>query len=306
MNPQSQERLRAELQALSKIHPSLGGVSKAEQDGSVLVFEVAASPDLDMGGTKAKFSVVLSSSWPAKPPRVTLVSGKPSPGTLASKVLAGSGQQVHLPVLDEGQGYSRTYSLEVIFHSLRDLFRPRGAPDTPWDAARAPWLPGPHPGDLSGGSGGPGAGRLGLNVSHAGGQGRRRTMEDVALIRQGLAVPAQYAEGAAVLAIFDGHAGDECAQFAAKTLVPCLGERLERGQGWREALCGAMLAVDRAFVGDAGLSSSGAGCTACVVVFDGKVAFLSSFVVPAATLLSVALLLPSTDAPSIGLKPEVC
>ena len=95
---------------------------------------------------------------------------------------------VNLPILDpraEPNGWSRGYSLAVVFYALRDTYR----------KAEADWAPPPPHAQ---GSSEPVAGRpaveanlsFGLTVGHAGDQGKRISMEDVVLIKP-LDVPAK-------------------------------------------------------------------------------------------------------------------
>jgi serine/threonine protein phosphatase PrpC len=112
-------------------------------------------------------------------------------------------------------------------------------------------------------------------------------MEDRCLLRQGVKVPKQqYSEGFSLFGIFDGHAGDACANFAEAELPLALltalggcgsgsgaqGSLLTSSSscGWREALSSSFLSVDQKFLADPALAHTGAGCTACVVLFDGK------------------------------------
>lgn len=224
------------------------------------------------------------------------------------------------PLLD-ADGWSRNYELAVLFHTLRNLFQLPGSLDTPWQRQLAPWLPQPAPEGGPGGAGGrsgsggragsnnssSGGGTVGLVLGHAGLQGRRRSMEDVALLRQAMNLPllggTTAAGGASLFGVFDGHAGDAVARFAEEAvplhLVALLGgpavarDGSAPTAGWsdpgsggsgapgaawnssattagdlREALVRSFLEVDARALADPALSQSGAGCTACVGCFD--------------------------------------
>ena len=198
------------------------------------------------------------------------------------------------PLLDE-DGWSRNYELAVLFHTLRDLFKVPNSPwDTPWQLQRAPWLPQPElvgasnslSSDRHSSSSG-GGGTCGLVLGHAGVQGRRRSMEDVVLLRQGLDLPVLQTASSSLFGVFDGHAGDSIARFAEHTVPAHLsallgGPKVADGSSssssgnsgcalagdLREALARSFLEVDARAVADASLRSSGAGCTACVACFN--------------------------------------
>ncbi len=58
---------------------------------------------------------------------------------------------------------------------------------------------------------------------------------------------------------------------AAEAEIPkAFVSRLEGGCGWREALFAAFLGVDARLQADSQFADSSAGCTACVVAFDGR------------------------------------
>jgi len=261
MNATATERLTTELERLANdIMKCMGSVERTSSD-TQLVFVIIGTGDLDLlVGSTARFAVTLPSTWPVSPPQVTYISGDIPPGSLALALNQPVGR---VPLLDENEGWSRMYSLGVVYHSLRDLFKSPGALDTPWDAAKTPWLPVPTTLPASGSA-------FGFEVAHAGGQGRRRTMEDRCLLRQGVKVPSQFAEACALFGLFDGHAGDACAEFSEAEVPGAVLDSLAEGCGWREALCRAFLSVDARFLGDPLLAHTGAGCTACVVLFDGK------------------------------------
>ena len=155
-------------------------------------------------------------------------------------------------LLDDNEGWSRTYSLEVIFFCVRGIFR-RNPVAAPWEASATPWLEQPTP-----------VGPSGLNyafeVTHHGAQGRRRKMEDTFAHRQCLQLRGT--DNAAIVAIFDGHAGDACSRFAQEQMPPILCSHLEAGRPWREALWRSFVDMDQAYCGTDIARKSHAGCTA--------------------------------------------
>ena len=264
MTTQWKERLSYELDLLSQLHPSLGKVAVVDATAGVLTFDVSPCADLPLlGSGGARFTVTLPPNWPAKAPRVIYSHG-PAPSSSAAAALPGTGSLVKCPLLDEDEGWSRTYTLCTLLHTLRDLFKAPGAPDTPWDAAATPWQWGPKAQPQSGM-------HFGFSVAHAGVQGRRPTMEDVGCVRQGLPLPAQYPTecGGALLGIFDGHAGPSCAAFAEARVAAAVLGQLKVGRSWREALSRGLVEVDGAWLAQPE-ARTGAGCTACVVAFDGR------------------------------------
>ena len=180
--------------------------------------------------------------------------------------VAGS---VNLPILDpraEPNGWSRGYSLAVVFYALRDVYR----------KAEADWAPPPPHAQ---GSSEPVAGRpaveanlsFGLTVGHAGDQGKRISMEDVVLIKP-LDVPAKKTRRSQLIVVFDGHGGRKVAEWAAELLPEELQRNL-RVDSWADALKRALPAVDaelrrRREAGPMGRDASGS--TVLAAFFDGR------------------------------------
>jgi hypothetical protein len=246
--------LEFELELLAAIPACIGKVDKAAADNT-MIFTILPVGDLDLP-MAATFQLTIPPSWPGSPPTVTFVQGKPPRG------ITSTGQPVKINILNE-DCWSRKYTLVVVFFSLRMLYRPADSLDTPWDSSHTPWL------SASSMTGPPSGKSFGFIAAHSGSIGRRKTMEDVVLLRQGIIVPRR-PEATSFFGIFDGHAGDACAKFAESEVPRAVLANLERGCGWRQSLAEGFLAVDARFAADAALSGTGAGCTACMVAFDGR------------------------------------
>jgi ubiquitin-protein ligase len=251
------------LDKLSSIPASVGKATHYEEDESnqSIIFKILPSPKLTIP-KPAYFKVVLPTSWPVKPPTVTFLQGEVPPGSIALAL----NQPVKCLLLDEVEGWSRTYNLSIIYYTLRDLFKKsnNGVPDDmKWDLASTPWLP-VLPTDLPSGK------HYGFIAGHAGGQGRRRTMEDCVIIKQGVNLTKHYTNSAALFGIFDGHAGDTCVKFVEATFPQVLIEELNKNTDYREAIGSTFLKTDELFLSNEELANSKSGCTACAVVFDGS------------------------------------
>jgi serine/threonine protein phosphatase PrpC len=162
-------------------------------------------------------------------------------------------------LLDDDQGWSRTYNLEVIFFCVRGIFR-RKPIEAPWEAGAAPWLETPAPVEPSGLN-------YAFEVVHHGAQGRRRKMEDTFAHQQCISLNGT--DNAMICGIFDGHAGDACSRYAQEQLPGILTSHLESGKTWREALWRSFVDMDANFCSEDIARKSHAGCTANVVLFDG-------------------------------------
>ena len=125
MNPAVKDRLTHELIRLQELSPRLGLVTAV--DPTTLHVEFTPTPDLDLLTEHAQFEVTIPQQWPARPPRAVFRKGKPPVGEAWAP-----GQTPKTVLLDDEDGWSRTYELAVVFFTLRDLFKRRGVFDTPW------------------------------------------------------------------------------------------------------------------------------------------------------------------------------
>lgn len=274
----AQERMREEVERLKTDFPSSiaqVAASPPAQDnpsaeGLLVSITVYPSDDL-LIGRPVGILIACDQGWPAAPPRVTI----PNTQQLKCEFKGITHDGVVSCEFLSRDAWSRLYTLTMVLHVVRSLLRSPDAPATPWEHFDNSIRPRPEIGASSGRS-------FGLRADHSGVQGRRRTMEDAAVIQQGLHVPGRLVNSAAVFAIFDGHAGDACARFAEQEFVPELmrslaGEQAGQQPGrlvdWREALHHTFLQVDKRYLQAGRLADRQAGmhagCTACVVAFDG-------------------------------------
>eukprot|EP00615_Pteridomonas_danica_P000959 CAMPEP_0114345648 /NCGR_PEP_ID=MMETSP0101-20121206/12416_1 /TAXON_ID=38822 ORGANISM="Pteridomonas danica, Strain PT" /NCGR_SAMPLE_ID=MMETSP0101 /ASSEMBLY_ACC=CAM_ASM_000211 /LENGTH=546 /DNA_ID=CAMNT_0001481779 /DNA_START=23 /DNA_END=1663 /DNA_ORIENTATION=+ len=252
------EKVNHEIEKLSSLPSLVGKVSVPAESESTILFEIFAAPNLILTES-ALFKVILPSSFPAKPPTVILLSEVP-PNDKAIDMIVG--QPVKCTVLDELEGWSRTYNLSVIFYTLRNIFVDESK--YVWEQCSTPWLP-ELPTDLPSGK------HFGFIAGHAGGQGRRRTMEDAVVIKQGINLVKKYTQSSSIFAIFDGHAGDTCVNHIAEILPQILIDKLNNNEvSFREAIGTTFNQTDEEFLNNDTLANSKSGCTACLVMFDGQ------------------------------------
>ena len=264
MAPPSAARVAWDVEQLSTIPAELGG---HDVQGARVELVIRPAPDLVIR-EDVRFEVRLDAgNYPARPPAVRRVTDNVD--AVDGVDAAGS---VNLPILDpraEPNGWSRGYSLAVVFYALRDAYR----------KAEADWAPPPP---HARGSSEPAAGRpalagslsFGLTVGHAGDQGKRVSMEDVVLIKP-LDVPAKKTRRAQLIVVFDGHGGRKVAEWAAELLPEELQRNL-RVDGWGDALKRAFPAVDAELRRRREADSMGrdaSGSTVLAALFDGRDAF---------------------------------
>jgi serine/threonine protein phosphatase PrpC/ubiquitin-protein ligase len=270
------EKIKFEMEKLSKIPSSIGSFKIPNDDDSIILFEIKTSPKLILK-EPASFKVILPSNWPAKPPTVILLTSEVPMNVKCNGMFIG--QPVKTTILDEMDGWSRTYNLSIIFYTLRDMFKIESSSGSSspsssssssttsqqqWDIHSTPWLP-DLPQDIPSGK------LYGFIAGHAGGQGRRRTMEDAVVIQQKINLIKKYTSTSSIFAIFDGHAGDTCVKFVEENLPNILINELNSNDiDFREAIGRTFLKTDNLFLADSCISHTRSGCTACLVMFDGQ------------------------------------
>lgn len=258
-------------------------VAKRDDGSATLTVEVPVAGDLTLEAPW-RFRIEVPRGYPQCPPRcyragkgpavaaapLTQAAAAPSPTAGEPPRPAGGvgggaeAEELLLQITEDNtMGWSSIYTLAACAHAVRNLFR-RDAPPprrvvlpaarggtAAAVAAPAPW----HLPSL----------RSGMSCL----QGRRRSMEDVALIDGG------FCEGLSLFCIFDGHGGRECADFCAAVLPAALRAELQRGGagdagGAKDAggaIRRALLEVDRRYL--ARLESAGlCGSTALVALVD--------------------------------------
>ncbi|KAG5182153.1 phosphatase 2C-domain-containing protein [Tribonema minus] len=260
--------------------------------------EVLPARDLTLTAPVA-FELEMPRNYPLVPPTAVCVSD--TPDTQASSAIDGA--TVTLALLrDDIAFWSRSYQLDVVAHALRRLFL--RADLAPWQLCETV---------LSSGAAAPPHGPLvtcGGHHASVGGRDRmedaaamqpsvggRDRMEDAAAIKEGIEVPnaPPGPPRGAYYAVFDGHGGDACAQFAAAHFGAALAEAAAaaaalrtsgggggaqhgggggagggdaQGQLWARALWSALRETDDGFC-KAHIGRGTVGATATVAVFDG-------------------------------------
>ncbi|KAJ1446255.1 phosphatase 2C-like domain-containing protein [Pelagophyceae sp. CCMP2097] len=275
-------RAEFERQSLGTIPAELGGIDG--EFGREIALMVRAARDLCLdAGASCTFDVVLGPSYPIRPPVVTC---RTAWGHLPAQLRGGgcvdAAGGVTLPVLSEAEqyGWSRSYTLAVLFYALRQLFA--AGDGRPWEWAPPP--PCAHAADQQGGAPAEvtlaragsgafdgavaGAPKFAVVAAEASTMGRRRTMEDVTVLRPHAALRGA-GDGSALFCIFDGHGGRGCAEWAGATVPDrCLDEARRRGDA-REALFRAFVDADGDWEGRQPLARDASGATAIAALFDG-------------------------------------
>ena len=282
-------RLAFEFKALSMIPAALGGVGLDVEPCCQFVLEIKAARDLELDAA-VTFDVHLDvAGYPGSPPRVhcnTPLDHLPV-SVQRSQTVDPMGQ-VRLPLLDaraEPNGWSRSYNAAVVFYALRRLFlkaEPKHCAWRPAPPRDLRQLKGDRPcepvagradgGEVSrGDSCGAAEGALELVAGHGCDQGKRHSMEDVAYMRTHIRIPERDTANAAIFAVFDGHGGRRCAEWASELLPERILWRLKDPRcGWREAIWDAFAETDAELRKRSDSHRDASGSTVLCVVFDGR------------------------------------